>query len=163
VNRRELLLLLGGVVTAPRTLRAQQKAMPVIGFLGGASPGPNAPFVAAFHQGLSETGYVEGQNLAIEYRWAEGQYDRLPALAAGLVGPQGRFDRDERRPLCGACGEKRDLDNPDRLCQQRPGRVRPRRQFRPAGRQPHGRQHDVRRADAQAARVAVRAGSPRPR
>jgi hypothetical protein len=85
MNRRELMLLLGGAMTAAHVLRAQQKAMPVIGFLGGASPGPNAPFVAAFHQGLSETGYVEGQNLAIEYRWAEGQYDLLPALAANLV------------------------------------------------------------------------------
>src|SRR5262244_734148 len=59
--------------------------MPVIGFLGSTSPGPYAPFVAAFRQGLAETGWVEGQNLAIEYRWAEGSYDRLPALAADLV------------------------------------------------------------------------------
>jgi putative ABC transport system substrate-binding protein len=85
VNRRELMLLLGGAMTAARALRAQQKAVPVIGFLGGASPGPFAPNLAAFHQGLSETGYVEGQNLAIEYRWAEDHYDRLPALAADLV------------------------------------------------------------------------------
>src|SRR5213594_773139 len=85
MRRRELVLLLGGAMAAGRTLSAQ-KAIPVIGFLGGASPGPSAAFVAAFHQGLSETGYVEGQNLAIEYRWAEGRYDRLPALAADLVG-----------------------------------------------------------------------------
>ena len=85
-NRRELLILLGGVVIAPRGLRAQQKAMPVIGYLGAGSPGPNAPLVAAFHQRLSETGWLEGQNLAIEYRWDEGRYDRLPALAADLVG-----------------------------------------------------------------------------
>jgi putative tryptophan/tyrosine transport system substrate-binding protein len=84
--RRELMLLLGGAMTAARALSAQQKLMPVIGFLGAASPGPNAPYVAAFHQGLSETGYVEGQNVAIEYRWAEGQYDRMPGLAADLVG-----------------------------------------------------------------------------
>src|SRR6516225_10827866 len=64
---------------------AQQKAMPVIGFLSGGSPGPFASFVAAFQDGLKETGYVEGQNVAIEYRWAEGRYDRLSALATDLV------------------------------------------------------------------------------
>jgi putative ABC transport system substrate-binding protein len=85
MKRRELMLLLGGAITAPRALRAQQKAMPVIGHLGSESPGPMAPFVAAFLQGLSETGYVEGQNVAIEYRWAEGDYNRLAALAADLV------------------------------------------------------------------------------
>jgi putative ABC transport system substrate-binding protein len=84
MRRRELLLLLGGAMTAPRALRAQQKATPVIGLLG--SIGPIAPQVAAFLQGLSQTGYVEGQNVTIEYRWAEGSYDRLPALAADLVG-----------------------------------------------------------------------------
>ncbi len=87
MKRRELLLLGGAAVTWPFVLRAQQKAIPVTGFLGGsASPGPFAPLLAAFRQGLSETGYVEGQNLAIEYRWAGGRYDRLPALAANLVG-----------------------------------------------------------------------------
>jgi len=87
MNRRELILLVGGAMTAPRTLRAQQKAMSVIGFLGSTPPGGQvAPFVAAFLQGLSETGYVEGQNVTIEWRWAEGHYDRLPALAADLVG-----------------------------------------------------------------------------
>jgi len=86
VKRRELLLVLGSALTAAGALHAQQKAMPVIGFLNSTSPGPNAANVAAFRQGLSETGYVEGQNVAIEYRWAEGRYDRLPALAADLVG-----------------------------------------------------------------------------
>jgi putative ABC transport system substrate-binding protein len=86
VKRRELILLLSGAMTAARASRAQQKPMPVIGWLSSASSGPFAAFVAAFRQGLSETGYVEGQNVAIEYRWAEGRYDRLPALAADLVG-----------------------------------------------------------------------------
>ena len=86
MRRRELLmLLLGGAMTAPRTLHAQQKAEPVIGYLGSTSPGPNALFVAAFRRGLSEAGYIEGQNVAIEYRWAEGRFERLPALAADLV------------------------------------------------------------------------------
>jgi putative ABC transport system substrate-binding protein len=86
VNRRELILLVAGAMTAPGALLAQQKAMPVIGYLGTGSAGAAAPLLAAFHQGLSETGYVEGQNLAIEYRWAEARYDRLPALATDLVG-----------------------------------------------------------------------------
>jgi putative tryptophan/tyrosine transport system substrate-binding protein len=86
MRRRELMLLLGGMMTAAWALRAQQKAMPVIGFLNSTSPGPNAANVAAFRQRLSATGYVEGQNLAIEYRWAEGHGDRLPAMAADLVG-----------------------------------------------------------------------------
>jgi len=86
MNRRELMLLLGGAMMAARALRAEQKAMPVVGFLHSALPGPAAPSVAALRQGLSETGWVEGQNVAIEYRWAEGRYDRLPALAADLVG-----------------------------------------------------------------------------
>jgi len=86
MRRRELLLLLGSAMTAPCALRAQQKAMPMIGVLGGGSFSAFAPFVAAFHQGLAETGYVEGQNVATEYRWAEGSYDRLPAMAADLVG-----------------------------------------------------------------------------
>jgi ABC-type uncharacterized transport system substrate-binding protein len=86
MKRRELMLLLGGAMTAARASRARQKAMPVIGFLNSTSPGPNAANVAAFRQRLSATGYVEGQNLAIEYRWAEGHYDQLSALVADLVG-----------------------------------------------------------------------------
>jgi putative ABC transport system substrate-binding protein len=86
IERRKLIALLGAAMTTGRGLRAQQKAMPVIGYLSGRSPSVDAPNVAAFLQGLSETGYVEGQNLTIEYRWAEGRYDELPALAADLVG-----------------------------------------------------------------------------
>jgi ABC-type uncharacterized transport system substrate-binding protein len=85
MTRRELLLVLAGALTAARTLRAQQKAMPVIGLLGSTSPDPNSQSRAAFRQGLSETGYVEGQSMAIEYRWTEGSYDRLPALIADLI------------------------------------------------------------------------------
>ena len=88
MNRRELMVLLGAAMTAVPALRAQQRAKPVIGFLGSASPGPYAPYVAALRQGLRDTGYIEGQNVSIEYRWAEGTYDRLPALAADLVGRQ---------------------------------------------------------------------------
>jgi putative tryptophan/tyrosine transport system substrate-binding protein len=86
MRRRELIALLGGAAVArPSFARAQQKAMPVIGDLQFGSPGPFADYVAAFRQGLSDTGYVDGQNVAIEYRWAEDHYDRLPALAADLV------------------------------------------------------------------------------
>ena len=95
MRRRELLLLLGGALV-PHTLRAQQKAMPVIGYLNGSNPEANAVQLAAFRQGLSETGWVEGQNLKIEYRWAGFHYDRLPGLAADLV--------DRRVDVIAACG-----------------------------------------------------------
>jgi putative ABC transport system substrate-binding protein len=85
MNRREFLLLLGGAMTAARVPRAQQKTMPVIGFLGGGSLGALAALTGAFREGLSQAGWVEGQNVTVEYRWAEGHHDRLPALAADLV------------------------------------------------------------------------------
>jgi len=96
VNRRELMILLLGNAMAARALRAQQKAMPVIGYLNGTSPAANAESLAAFRKGLSETGRVEGQNLAMEYRWAEFHYERLPALAADLV--------DRKVDVIAACG-----------------------------------------------------------
>jgi putative ABC transport system substrate-binding protein len=86
MKRREFITLLGSAAaTWPRVARAQQAAIPVIGFLSSRSPGESASVVAAFRQGLRETGFIEGQNLGIAFRWAEGRYDKLPALASELV------------------------------------------------------------------------------
>ena len=85
MRRRELVFVLSSAVLTTRAARAQQMGRPVVGFLGNASPGPAASFVAAFREGLSQTGFTEGQNVTVEYRWAEGHYDRLPAFAAEFV------------------------------------------------------------------------------
>jgi putative tryptophan/tyrosine transport system substrate-binding protein len=86
LTRREFIALIGGAVAWPLPARAQQPEMPVIGYLHSGSPSPYAHLVAAFRQGLKEVGYIEGQNVKIEYRWAEGRYDHLPALVAELLG-----------------------------------------------------------------------------
>ena len=86
MKRREFIRAIGGIAVAwPALARAQQKAMPVIGYLQSGSPGSSASYLAALRRGLGETGYVEGQNLTIEYRWADGNYDRLPSMAGDLV------------------------------------------------------------------------------
>jgi putative tryptophan/tyrosine transport system substrate-binding protein len=103
VKRREFTTLLGGAAAWPLAARAQQPAMPVVGFMHILSPENVPHFVSAFRQGLKEQGVIEGQNVAVEYRWAYGDYDRLPELAADLVRRGiAVFAATGRRPACSA-------------------------------------------------------------
>ena len=121
MRRREFISLLGGAAMAwPLPARAQQPTMPIVGLVNGRSPEDAARNAAAFRKGLNETGYVEGQNLTVEYHWMEGRYERLPSVMADLVrrrvaviatpGPlrRGRWPLSQpTRPVCHACGAPR--------------------------------------------------------
>ena len=115
MRRRDFFAAFAGVAAAwPIAARAQQPALPTIGFLSGASSGGYQPFVTAFKEGLKQTDYVEGRNVAIEYHWAEGKFDRLPKLAADLVNDRHRTIAKTRRvdEQANACGRR------DQLVQQ---------------------------------------------
>ena len=153
MRRRKFIGIVGAAAMWPLMARAQQPAMPVVGFIRDGSADMSARFVAAFRKGLNETGYVEGQNVTVEYHWLEGQYNRLPALMADLVRRQVAVvaRRTRQRASC-TRGQSCNSDDPNRLqCRPGPGPTCSCRQPRPAGRQRDRRQFFPPGSDGQAA------------
>src|SRR6516162_7086680 len=157
-TRRAFMTLIGSTAVAwPLTARAQQPATPVIGLLNSGSPSKFEYLGRAFRKGLSENGYVEGGNVEFEYRWAEGHYDRLPALAADLVRRQVTVITAEG--VTSASGKGGDHNGSDRLLlRRRPGRARTCREPKPTRRQPYGRDPIEYGARAEAAGTTARVG-----
>jgi hypothetical protein len=158
MRRREFITLLGGAAAAwPLAGHAQQPAMPVIGYLRSTTVGPAAPLLVALRKGLAEAGFTDGENVAIDERYADDDRSRLPALARQLVQRKGG---DRHASILGAGRHGGNPDHPNRLCQRRrPGARRPGAKSQPARRQCHGYQLLHQPADRQANGVAERTGS----